>query len=62
MKFTMQVAVYGEQNEIVGVIRGCVKKVTRGNSVFVKLAYILGLRVSPMHRFISLSLSLSLSL
>ncbi|XP_004303239.1 PREDICTED: probable N-acetyltransferase HLS1 [Fragaria vesca subsp. vesca] len=46
----MLVAVYGEQKEIVGVIRGCVKKVTRGNSVFVKLAYILGLRVSPMHR------------
>ncbi|XP_062021479.1 probable N-acetyltransferase HLS1 [Rosa rugosa] len=46
----MLVALYGEQKEIVGVIRGCVKKVTRGNSVFVKLAYILGLRVSPMHR------------
>lgn len=54
----MQVAEYGEA-EIVGVIRGCVKTVTRGNSVYVKLAYILGLRVSPTHRF-SLSLSGSL--
>ncbi|CAB4272960.1 unnamed protein product [Prunus armeniaca] len=44
----MLVAEYGE-NEIVGVIRGCVKEATRGNSVFVKLAYILGLRVSPTH-------------
>ncbi|KAG2729476.1 hypothetical protein I3760_01G251600 [Carya illinoinensis] len=45
----MLVAEYGEA-EIVGVIRGCVKTVTRGNSVYVKLAYILGLRVSPTHR------------
>jgi hypothetical protein len=46
----------------VGVIRGCVKTVTRGNSVYVKLAYILGLRVSHPHRFFfffSLSLSIS---
>ncbi|KAG7992702.1 hypothetical protein I3843_02G140100 [Carya illinoinensis] len=45
-----QVAEYGEGENIVGVIRGCVKSVTRGNSVHVKLAYILGLRVSPNHR------------
>lgn len=45
----MLVAEYGE-GEIVGVIRGCVKTVTRGNSIYVKLAYILGLRVSLMHR------------
>ncbi|KAJ4834346.1 hypothetical protein Tsubulata_020554 [Turnera subulata] len=45
----MLVAEYGE--EIVGAIRACVKTVTRGNSsVYVKLAYILGLRVSPTHR------------
>ncbi|XP_047166942.1 probable N-acetyltransferase HLS1 [Vigna umbellata] len=46
----MLVAEYGEGGEVVGVIRGCVKTVTRGNSVYVKLAYILGLRVSPRHR------------
>ncbi|KAF5453302.1 hypothetical protein F2P56_028214 [Juglans regia] len=46
----MLVAEYGEGENIVGVIRGCVKSVTRGNSVHVKLAYILGLRVSPNHR------------
>ncbi|RDY06933.1 putative N-acetyltransferase HLS1, partial [Mucuna pruriens] len=45
----MLVAEYGE-GEVVGVIRGCVKTVTRGNSVYVKLAYVLGLRVSPRHR------------
>ncbi|KAE9616325.1 hypothetical protein Lal_00017449 [Lupinus albus] len=45
----MLVAEYGE-GEVVGVIRGCVKTVTRGNSVYVKLAYLLGLRVSPQHR------------
>ena len=45
-----------------GVIRGCVKTVTRGNSVYVKLAYILGLRVSHTHRFFFFFFSLSLSL
>ncbi|XP_057540597.1 probable N-acetyltransferase HLS1 [Amaranthus tricolor] len=49
----MMIAEYG--GEIVGVIRGGIKAVTRGQKagdlpVFVKLAYILGLRVSPMHR------------
>ncbi|KAH9667469.1 putative N-acetyltransferase HLS1 [Citrus sinensis] len=44
------VAEYGEEKEIVGVIRGCVKTVTTGGSNFVKLAYLLGLRVSPTHR------------
>lgn len=52
--------------EIVGMIRGCIKTVTCGKKlsrngknndpikplpVFTKLAYILGLRVSPLHRF-----------
>ncbi|GMI81987.1 CONSTITUTIVE PHOTOMORPHOGENIC 3, HOOKLESS 1, UNUSUAL SUGAR RESPONSE 2 [Hibiscus trionum] len=46
----MLVAEYGEEREIVGVIRGCIKTVTRGHSVYVKLAYILGLRVAPSHR------------
>ncbi|XP_038694871.1 probable N-acetyltransferase HLS1 [Tripterygium wilfordii] len=46
----MLVAEYGEGG-IVGVIRGCIKTVTRGvPSVYVRLAYILGLRVSPTHR------------
>jgi hypothetical protein len=46
-----KVAEYGEEGEIVGVIRGCVKTVARGNSDYVKIAYVLGLRVSPKHRF-----------
>ncbi|XP_028127380.1 probable N-acetyltransferase HLS1 [Camellia sinensis] len=54
----MLVAEYGEEREIVGVIRGCVKTVTSGRKAstsedvpsYVKLAYILGLRVSPTHR------------
>ncbi|CAL0308618.1 unnamed protein product [Lupinus luteus] len=46
----MLVAEYGEDGEVVGVIRGCVKTVTRGNSAYVKLAYLLGLRISPQHR------------
>ncbi|CAK8574464.1 unnamed protein product [Lathyrus sativus] len=41
----MLVAEFGEEGQVVGVIRGCVKSVTRGN-----LAYVLGLRVSPKHR------------
>ncbi|KAJ0231758.1 GNAT domain-containing protein [Hirschfeldia incana] len=47
---TMLVAEYGEGRKMVGVVRGCVKTVTRGNSAYVKLAYVLGLRVSPSHR------------
>ncbi|XP_010429890.1 PREDICTED: probable N-acetyltransferase HLS1-like [Camelina sativa] len=48
---TMLVAEYGDGRKMVGVVRGCVKTVTRGsNSTFVKLAYVLGLRVSPSHR------------
>ncbi|KAF2593943.1 hypothetical protein F2Q70_00045748 [Brassica cretica] len=48
---TMLVAEYGEGRKMVGVVRGCVKTVTRGNSIYVKLAYVLGLRVSPSHRY-----------
>lgn len=57
----------GEEREIVGVIRGCIKTVTCGKKqprsgkndsndnlklllIYTKLAYILGLRVSPSHR------------
>lgn len=50
-----------ETREIVGMIRGCIKTVTCGQKmsrsespkptpVYTKLAYILGLRVSPFHR------------
>ncbi|XP_038903363.1 probable N-acetyltransferase HLS1 isoform X3 [Benincasa hispida] len=45
------VAEYGKAREIIGVIRGCIKHVTTGHSHHVlKLAYILGLRVSTTHR------------
>lgn len=51
----------GRENEIVGVIRGCIKTVTCGKRrssngfpIYVKLAYILGLRVSSTHRFVNL--------
>ncbi|KAJ8755225.1 hypothetical protein K2173_019023 [Erythroxylum novogranatense] len=54
----MLVAEYGEEKEVVGVIRGCMKSVTRGNSVYVKLAYILGLRVSPAHRMLGIGATL----
>lgn len=63
----------GEEKEMVGMIRGCIKTVTCGKKlsrnakksknsetiakakalpVYTKLAYILGLRVSPSHRYI----------
>ncbi|XP_057957474.1 probable N-acetyltransferase HLS1 [Malania oleifera] len=63
--FLMLVAEMGEEKEIVGMIRGCIKTVTCGKKlsrngngrnagtsvpVYTKLAYILGLRVSPSHR------------
>ena len=53
--FLLQVAEYGEERRVVGVVRGCVKTVTRGKSMYVKVAYILGLRVCPAHRSHSLS-------
>ncbi|XP_022865805.1 probable N-acetyltransferase HLS1 [Olea europaea var. sylvestris] len=52
----MLVAEYGNRKEIVGTIRGCIKTVTigqkssSGSPIYVKLAYILGLRVSSKHR------------
>ncbi|KAL5561359.1 hypothetical protein UlMin_031106 [Ulmus minor] len=60
--FLMLVAVMGPNKELVGVIRGCIKTVTCGQKKIssniqdyespftTKLAYILGLRVSPSHR------------
>lgn len=43
---------------MVGVIRACIKMVTRGRTssgflpAYVRIAYILGLRVSPFHRWV----------
>ncbi|CAK8539645.1 unnamed protein product [Lathyrus sativus] len=67
--FLMLVAEIGE--EIVGMIRGCIKTVTCGKSlsrsktsltkqipVYTKLAYILGLRVSPNQRRMGIGLKL----
>lgn len=63
-----------EEREIVGMIRGCIKTVTCGKKhsrvgnngqdlptvlpLFTKLAYILGLRVSPSHRRMGIGLKL----
>ncbi|KAH6799594.1 hypothetical protein C2S51_036078 [Perilla frutescens var. frutescens] len=63
-----------ERREIVGMIRGCIKSVTCGSKVsrngkncttlslplplYTKLAYILGLRVSPSHRRMGIGLKL----
>ncbi|CAH1413371.1 unnamed protein product [Lactuca virosa] len=61
-----------ERKEIVGMIRGCIKTVTCGEKmsrnksgeppkhvpVLTKLAYILGLRVSPSHRRMRIGLKL----
>ncbi|KAK9066318.1 hypothetical protein SSX86_013639 [Deinandra increscens subsp. villosa] len=49
----MLVAEHVEKSEIVGGIRGCIKTVSKGEQehrVYIKLAYVLGLRVSPLHR------------
>ncbi|CAD6227054.1 unnamed protein product [Miscanthus lutarioriparius] len=48
-----QVAEAGAGGEVVGVVRGCVKTVACGrgqDDLFSKVAYLLGLRVSPAHR------------
>lgn len=60
----MLVAEYGEKGEIVGVIRGCIKTVTNGKKTsngipsYEKLAYILGLRVSTIHRRLGIATKL----
>ncbi|KAL6222673.1 hypothetical protein ACLB2K_006065 [Fragaria x ananassa] len=83
--FLMLVAELGEEKEIVGMVRGCIKTVTCGKKhsrnsknvtvihlnnndgddniikpvpVYTKLAYILGLRVSPSHRRMGIGLKL----
>ncbi|EPS58026.1 hypothetical protein M569_16789 [Genlisea aurea] len=48
-----------EKREIVGMIRGCVKNVSSGASgSLVRVAYVLGLRVSPSHRRMGIGLNL----
>ncbi|KAK9285571.1 hypothetical protein L1049_024766 [Liquidambar formosana] len=72
--FLMLVAEMGEEKEIVGMIRGCIKTVTCGKKfsrngkngndptkplpIYTKVAYILGLRVSPSHRRMGIGLKL----
>ncbi|KAF8410205.1 hypothetical protein HHK36_002727 [Tetracentron sinense] len=72
--FLMLVAEIGAEKEIVGLIRGCIKTVTCGKKlsrngkngndpskplpVYTKLAYILGLRVSPSHRRMGIGMKL----
>ncbi|KAL0543138.1 hypothetical protein IC582_018226 [Cucumis melo] len=74
--FLMLVAATADHNEIVGMIRGCIKTVTCGQKlsrsaipnsdhqppkhlpVYTKLAYILGLRVSPAHRRMGIGIKL----
>ncbi|GLJ37700.1 hypothetical protein SUGI_0765780 [Cryptomeria japonica] len=56
--YTMLVAEYGPDREMVGIIRGSIKTVVCGINnqelqqipLYTKAAYILGLRVSPTHR------------
>ncbi|KAL2322824.1 hypothetical protein Fmac_027203 [Flemingia macrophylla] len=59
--FLMLLAEIGQ--ETVGMIRGCIKTVTCGKKrnklpIYTKLAYILGLRVSPNHRRMGIGLKL----
>ncbi|KAM7263556.1 hypothetical protein ACFE04_001239 [Oxalis oulophora] len=66
--YLMLVAEIDEENEIVGMIRGCIKTVTCGKKIsrtsknklpiYTKVAYILGLRVSPNHRRMGIGLKL----
>lgn len=64
LAWNSQVAEYGAGKEIVGVIRGSIKTVTRGKKpfnelpIYAKVAYILGLRVSPNHRYFVFTLIL----
>ncbi|KAM6564186.1 hypothetical protein CsatB_024184 [Cannabis sativa] len=68
-------SIIGEEKEIVGMIRGCIKTVTCGKKlsrngknnneatpkpvpVYTKVAYVLGLRVSPSHRRMGIGLKL----
>lgn len=56
----LQVAEMPKSREIVGVVQGCIKRVGIGNiGSCLKLGCLLGLRVSPRHRFASLHLLFS---
>ncbi|KAL6888785.1 hypothetical protein ACP4OV_009811 [Aristida adscensionis] len=60
------VAEYGEEEEVVGVIKACTRMVSRGRKKlslsstkqFVKVACLLGLRVSPSHRRLGVATAL----
>ncbi|CAL5059931.1 unnamed protein product [Urochloa decumbens] len=61
------VAEYGEEEEVVGVIKACTRMVSRGKKKhsfssskpqFVKVACLLGLRVSPSHRRLGIATEL----
>ncbi|KAJ9568225.1 hypothetical protein OSB04_004191 [Centaurea solstitialis] len=57
----MLVAEVGEEGEMVGGIRGCIKTVSRGEKhhpLYIKLGYLLGLRVSPTHRRLGIGMKL----
>ncbi|RLM54915.1 hypothetical protein C2845_PM10G17520 [Panicum miliaceum] len=71
----MLVAEYGEEEEMVGIIKACVKTVSRGGAgkklssassgpekrlppAYVKVACLLGLRVSPSHRRLGIATAL----
>jgi len=50
----LQVAELLENGKLVGVVRGCIKGVATGfGEAHVKIGCILGLRVSPTHRYYS---------
>ncbi|CAN6237337.1 unnamed protein product [Urochloa humidicola] len=61
------VAEYGEEEEVVGVIKACTRMLSRGKKKhsfcsskpqFVKVACLLGLRVSPSHRLLGIATEL----
>ncbi|CAD6247849.1 unnamed protein product [Miscanthus lutarioriparius] len=63
----MLVAEYGDEDEVVGVIKACTRMVSRGkkkqslsssSKQFVKVACLLGLRVSPSHRRLGIATEL----
>ncbi|XP_062221266.1 acetyl transferase GW6a-like [Phragmites australis] len=65
--YVMLVAEYGEEEEVVGVIKACIRMVSRGKkkkqsfsstTQYVKVACLLGLRVSPSHRRLGIATEL----
>jgi len=41
-----------ESKELVGVVRGCIKSMQTPSESLLKIGCILGLRVSPSHRYL----------